>query len=326
MNLTENQRPLFNWWSFVGFSGIDSQAGDFANSLSLAFRPEGFLHQHRWSLAMGAVLFVSGLFHLTFLWLTGAAWSGPVSPRKPGLFGLSAGVTVCSIAWVVSRLTPRRSDQHLTHLLSGGLLLEVGLITLQYWRGVPSHFNRATSVDALIEAIMLGLILLVTLGVGWIAWRSNRLQPMPAADSLALRAGIWLLLLSCLLGLLVTIAGELNLAQGKSPEIWGREGVLKYPHGAVLHAIQTLPLLSALLQFFQVPHALWLLRGAVVSHLLFVAQALWQTFQGRGRMELDTPSFILLLTAGGLLLLPILAMIRGAAVLARARLSNPPPL
>ena len=317
---------MFDWWSLCGFSGIDPQAGDFANAQPLASRPEGFLHQQRWSLVMGAVLLVSGLFHLTMLWLTGAAWSGPVSLRKPGLFGVSAGLTVWSIAWVVSRLTPRRSDQHLAHLLSGGLLLEVGLITLQYWRGVPSHFNRATSVDAFVEAIMLGLILLVTLGVGWIAWRSNRLQPLSASDSLALRAGIWLLLLSCLLGLLVTIAGELNLAKGKSPEFWGRAGVLKYPHGAVLHAIQTLPVLSMLLQFFKVPHALWLLRGAVVSHLLFVSQALWQTFQGRGRMELDVPSCIILLLAGGLLLLPFLAMIRGAAVLARARLFNPPPL
>ena len=49
--------------------------------------------------------------------------------------------------------------------MAGGLLLEVGLITVQQWRGVRSHFNRTTTFDASIEVIMLGLILLVTAGI-----------------------------------------------------------------------------------------------------------------------------------------------------------------
>ena len=122
----------------------------------------------RVSLAIGGALIASGIYHLVLLWMTSADWSGPVSLRKPGLFGVSAGMTVWSIAWVLTQLVPRRNDPLFATLLSVGLLLEVGFITMQQWRGVPSHFNRTTPFDATIESIMLGLILLVTVGIAWL--------------------------------------------------------------------------------------------------------------------------------------------------------------
>lgn len=291
---------------------LGAMSADFAelDGKSLAkFRP---------SILTGTALMVSGLFHLTLLWVTGSAWSGPLSLRKPGLFGISAGVTVWSIAWVMTQLPPRRHDRTLASLMSGVLLLEVGLITLQQWRGVPSHFNRATALDATIESIMIGLILFVTAGIAWLCWRSRYLQPMLESRRIAIRAGLWLLLVSCGFGLLATIVGELNLMQGQPPEIWGRAGALKYPHGAVLHAIQTLPLLSALLHKFRVSYATWLIRGAVAAHLLFLAHALWQTFHGLSRTDVDLTSSAALAAAGLLLLVPIVAILQGAVVMARA--------
>lgn len=264
------------------------------------------------SILIGAALIASGIVHLTLLWITGADWAGPLSLRKPGLFGISAGVTVWSIAWVLTQFEPRPHDHRVASALSGGLLLEVGLITLQQWRGVPSHFNRATALDATIESVMLGLILLVTSGIAWLCWRSRRLQPMLESRAIAIHAGLWLLLVSCGLGMLVTLAGEANLANNRLPEVWGQAGVLKYPHGAALHAIQTLPLLSILLQRFGVPHSAWLIRSAVVAHVLFLAHALWQTFHGRARLELDATSFTALAMAGVLLLFPIAAILHGA--------------
>ncbi len=261
------------------------------------------LEKFRVPVLVGTVLFASGLIHLAILWFTGADWSGPLSLRKPGLFGVSAGVTVWSIAWVLTQVVPRRNDPRFASLLSGGLLVEVGLITLQRWRGVPSHFNRATPWDALIESIMLGLILLVTVGIGWLCWRSQHLLPMTESRAMAIRAGLWLLLVSCGLGLLVTVAGETNLANGRPAEVWGAAGVLKYPHGATLHAIQTLPLLSALLQKLRVAHAAWLIRMAVHAHYLFLVHALWQTFHGRARTDLDRNGLAALVVAGLFLLL-----------------------
>lgn len=61
-----------------------------------------------------------------------------------------------------------------------------------------------------------------------------------------------------------------------------------------------------------------LIRSAVAAHVLFLVHALWQTFHGRARMELDMTSFAALALAGLLLSLPIVAVMRGAAVMARA--------
>lgn len=275
------------------------------------------LAKFRPSILIGTVLIASGLFHLTLLWVTGADWSGPLSLRKPGLFGVSAGLTVWSIAWVLTQFERSHYDQRVANFLSGGLLLEVGLITLQQWRGVPSHFNRATALDAIIESMMLGLILLVTAGIAWLCWRSRHLQPMRKSRAIAIHAGLWLLLVSCGLGLLVTLAGEVNLANGRVPEVWGQAGVLKYPHGAALHAIQTLPLLSALLEKFRVSHSAWLIRSAVAAHLSFLIHALWQTFHGRTRMDVDVIGGATLAIAGLLLLLPVVAIVCRVALMAR---------
>lgn len=250
------------------------------------------------SLLIGAVLFASGLSHLTLLWVSGADWSGPLSLRKPGLFGVSAGVTVWSIAWVFTQFERRRYDVGLASLMSGGLLVEVGLITIQQWRGVPSHFNRATRLDATVESVMLGVILLTTAGIAWLCWRSHWLQPMIKSRAIAIRAGLWLLLISCGLGLLATIAGDVNLANGRPPEVWGRAGILKYPHGGALHAIQVLPLLSMLLRKFRVSHAAWLLRAAVTAQVLFLAQALGQTLCGRARTDVDWQNTGMLVALG----------------------------
>jgi hypothetical protein len=250
------------------------------------------------SLLMGAALMASGVVHLLLLWWTGAEWSGPLSLRKPGLFGLSAGMTVWSLMWVLTQLEPRHSDRRLASVLSGSLFLEVGLITLQQWRGVPSHFNRATAFDATIESSMLGLILLVTAGIAWLCWRSQWLLPMMESRAIALRAGLWLLLVSCALGLFATIAGERNLGMGQRPEVWGPAGVLKYPHGAALHALQTLPLLSAALQTLRVAGTAALLRAAVGAQVLFLVHALWQTLSGRARMDLDLTSVAVLGMSG----------------------------
>lgn len=57
-----------------------------------------FVREHQWTawqpvLWMGALLLGSGVFHLVWMVLTGADWNGPLSLRKPGLFGVSAGLT-----------------------------------------------------------------------------------------------------------------------------------------------------------------------------------------------------------------------------------------
>jgi len=252
----------------------------------------------------GSLLVASGLFHLLWMWGTNAEWSGPLSPRKPGLFGVSGGLTIWSIGWALKQCRPYPYDRLFARMMASALLAEVGLITLQYWRGVPSHFSRSTTLDVCIEITMMVLIFLVTLGLAWLCTRSFRLVRMPQARAIAIRAGLWLLLISCGLGIVTSFLGELNLEKGRSPEIWGRAGVLKFPHGVALHAIQTLPIVAALLQWLRVSNAKWIVLQVAAAHVFFLGYAIWQTLNGRSRFDVDLEGGVLLLVSVSLLLIP----------------------
>ena len=251
---------------------------------------------------MAWLLMLSGAFHLLWLLVTQSEWEGPLSLRKPALFGLSGGLTLWSIAWVLTKLPPHRFDRPFAMSMGVGLLLEVGLITVQQWRGVASHFNHATAVDAAIEATMLLLITFVSLGITWLAVRSLWLTSTDAATRVAIQGGLWLLVVSCLLGFAITFAGEWNASTGKSPELWGRAGVMKYPHGAALHAIQLLPLLAYCSTWLPVNSRATLLRATLASQFLLLGSAIWQTVLGRSRFDLD-------IVGGSLLLGSVLLMV-----------------
>jgi hypothetical protein len=296
---TIDQIPLNSDSSLtVGPEDIKSQHMTAQTKTDVPFLNNKLFHNFPVAALIAGALVASGLYHLVLLRLTGGEWSGPFSLRKPGLFGVSAGVTVWSIAWVLTQLFPRRYDRLLANLMSIGLLLEVGLITIQQWRGVPSHFNRSTPFDAAVELTMLGLIMFVTLGIACLCIRSRRLLPMPESRAIAIRSGLWLLLFSCGLGFLITIAGQINLAAGLPPETWGKSGVLKYPHGAALHAIQTLPLLSLIFERLRLSYSASMLKLAVAAQILFLVHALWQTLLGRARLDVDLTGMVVLAVTG----------------------------
>ncbi|MEU8143590.1 hypothetical protein [Nonomuraea sp. NPDC048901] len=98
---------------------------------------------------IGLLLIVSGLVHLGVLVLDGGPWDGPVSWRKPFTFGVSFGLSVLSLTWVSQFIRLRRRNVFLG-VFAAASVVEVALISVQAWRGVPSHFNMSTDVDSLI--------------------------------------------------------------------------------------------------------------------------------------------------------------------------------
>ena len=101
---------------------------------------------------IAGLLLVSGLLHLGLWCFSGQAWEGALSWRKPALFGISGGLTVWSLGWVMTHLIPGTRDKFWSRVMAWSLLWEVGLITLQCWRGVPSHFNDATYAGQIYRA------------------------------------------------------------------------------------------------------------------------------------------------------------------------------
>ncbi|MER7207651.1 hypothetical protein ABT340_11310 [Streptosporangium sp. NPDC000239] len=207
-------------------------------------------HQRFWY-GVATLLLAGSAFHLAVYAVDGGGWAGPVSWRKPILFGFSFGLTLACLVWVTGRLKPPLARPRLLlGALGTACVVEVALIDLQRWRGVPSHLNFGTPFDTAVSAVLAvtafaGLIPPIVV----IAVRAFRGLDASPSMSLAIRAGLAVLLLS-------QVAGGALIANGRiiglPPDrtdlsILGAAGQLKVPHAVTLHALQVLPALAALL-------------------------------------------------------------------------------
>lgn len=271
----------------------------------------------------GAILVASGLAHVGVWAVLGGPWEGPITWRKPILFGISGGLTAVSLGWAWSKLGQRRGDEWLAWLTAWALVIEVALIDLQRWRGVASHFNRQTRFDSLVYDVMGALILFVTAVIVDLAVRFLRQRTELASDMLlAARAGLVLLAVSCGLGIWAGMHGDIRTAAGLPPETFGAAGVTKFPHGIAIHAIQWLPLLawSARRAGLDEKRRWWLVAASTIGTALVLGYALVQTLSGRSRFD-ALPVMTAILGLGiACLALPAVVV---AAAMIRARRRSP---
>ena len=261
-----------------------------------------------WPLVMsGVLLIVSGVVHLLVWAIDGGPWEGPVTWRKPILFGISGGLTAISAGWAFAKLPRRRWDRLLAWSTAVTLTVEVALIDLQRWRGVASHFNRSTPLDSFLYDAMGGLIVWVTLVSADLMLRFFRSQVgLPADMLLAARSGLVALVWSCVLGIWVSVHGDIQMMAGMQPERFGAAGVPKFAHGAVIHALQWLPMLAwaGRRAGIEERQRVRLLAAASLGTFLLAAYALLQTVAGRPRVDGSPPLVVLAVAAAGLLLWP----------------------
>jgi hypothetical protein len=200
-------------------------------------------------LAVSALLVLSGVFHLLVFVLDDRPWAGPVSWRKPSTFGVSFGVTLASVVWVTSYLRiPERSRALLLGVFAADCVVEVFGITLQAWRGVPSHLNRSTPGDTVV-AVMLafgGAVLIAVLGWFAVLAMRGRIDAAPSMR-LALRAGFLLLVCGLFAGAAMIAVGTVAMNTGTPARAYAVTGFLKEFHGVTLHGVLVLPALAWLL-------------------------------------------------------------------------------
>ncbi|MGB0714721.1 MAG: hypothetical protein ACPGXK_02525 [Phycisphaerae bacterium] len=264
-----------------------------------------------WLIAAGVVLVASGLIHAIIGWLNADDWSGPESLRKPMLFGLATGVTALSLVPVANYIRSRSATiGHIrlaAQLFASAAVIEVGLITIQAWRGVPSHFNTSTAFDTTVHyAIDLLAIILTMVVAVWtgLSCRSKAPTPDVGLDRiLSIRVGMVMLLLSCLFGIWMSFYGTARVKAGLPPGTFGEAGVLKFVHGMPMHALQFLLAGSWLMQWRNVPESrrytvTWMVSLGLLLLTLF---AVLQTFAGKSRFSFEPIALVPLLT--GLLLL-----------------------
>ena len=261
------------------------------------------------------LLLISGLIHAMIFLGFDRQWEDPLSFRKATLFGISTGVTLWSCLWVLHSLSATRTDKKLSLLMCSSLVIEVALITLQTWRGVESHFNRSTLIDACIEFAMLVLIIIAMVCIAWITlrtWRGNfKPETTPGSNSAA-RWGMLFILISGGIGFAITGLGSMQLALGNSPRYWpstppfepssiefpiNAKGVLKFPHGATLHAIQILAFIAWLARKAPAAVGLRAVRLWAASHACLLIYSIYQTAIGHARFELDILASIFLVAS-----------------------------
>ncbi|HET6652726.1 MAG TPA: hypothetical protein VFH10_08810 [Nocardioides sp.] len=258
--------------------------------------------------ACAGLLVASGLFHLGVYAVDGGPWQGPVSWRKPVVFGLSFGITLATITWITTFLRPGRVvGWLLVGLYSLASLAEVFLISMQAWRGVPSHFNEATVFDESVFS-MMGLLVSViaVLTVVVAVWSWVRIEAPPSL-ALAIRLGLLLMLVS-------NGVGAQMIAEGGNT--FGAAGALKVPHAVTLHALQVLPALALVLlagRSTEMRRVRVVELGAA-GYVVLIGSTMVQTYAGRGPLDLDVASAAFALIGLALLATAAVIALRGLGV------------
>jgi len=205
----------------------------------------------RVAFAVGGLLFLSGLVHVVVLLVTGGSWTGPVSLRKAATFGLSFGLTLISVAWV-AHLVPLagRAANVLLATFTASCVVETSLVSMQAWRGVPSHFNFQTGFDTAVSMTLAagGFVIIVTIiGMTLAAFRAGGRQT--PAMRLAVAFGFVTLVVALGIGAAMIATGSVA-ARGPNPSIaYETAGFLKPAHAVTMHAILVIPGLAWLLSF-----------------------------------------------------------------------------
>jgi len=256
--------------------------------------------------SVGALLLVSGVIHLAILIIGGYSWEGPLSLRKAATFGLSFGLTLISIVWVASFL--RLGDRARPVLLgafTATCVVETALVSLQAWRGVPSHFNVATPFDASVARTLAagGVVLVATIVILTVAaFRAN--PAVPISLRVAIQIGFVALCGAVGVGALMIAKGMRLVFAGDPQSAYATGGTFKPTHAVTMHAILVLPVLAWLLSFanWSERQRLGVVLLAAGGYIVVAAGVAMENFAGltMGHMPV---ALIALLAAGTVTLL-----------------------
>lgn len=276
----------------------------------------------------GTLLLALGLAHLGVfavdeVFRDGGGWAGPLSWRKPVVFGLSFGLLLVTVG-VVLRQLPSAAGQWLVALpLAVASLVEYLAITSQRWRGVPSHFNDATAYDIAVFDVMGAAVAVVVLCVAGLAlWSALPLRRGGFAGGGALRlavlVGLGAVLVSGWVGARMIVEGTAVVERTGAvpdPVTFGADGSAKLFHAAGQHGLQVLLALALLLVVTNAPPR----RALLLVGLASAGYAAVLTGVGaaalRGESWLTLPLSLLLPAVPGAVVLSGVAL----AVLAHVR-------
>ncbi len=163
----------------------------------------------------GTILLVTMVVHIAILVITGGPVSGPVSLRKPAAFAETGWLIAWSVALILPRLRTRAWQRH---VIGAAVVLfsvgETAIIGFQAWRGVPSHYNFSTPLDAaLMRGGAGGTAGIFLIGVIVLLIAALRSRDAAASVRLGVGAAVVVLLVGCVIGF-VMISNNSGVYQG----------------------------------------------------------------------------------------------------------------
>ena len=253
----------------------------------------------------GFLLLASAVFHSVVLIVMDSTLKGDVSFRKAISFGEAFGLTAISLAWFLNFVPKKRMIWWtLSSIYAVATFVEVFLVTMQVWRGVPSHFNFSTPFDAAVFSLMgvsIGLHAPLIIGIFLC---SVFFLEAPTIFRWAITSGMLLLVTSVVFGIVMIINNSNTI---------GLFGQMKVPHALALHAAQVLPLLALLLSFTnlsETKRTRFVIVG-VLSYSALVVITAFQAFNGHAIVDLSLPIMLIFLTSAALLGITFLGVLNG---------------
>jgi hypothetical protein len=224
----------------------------------------------------GMALLLVGIILIPVHFLEDRVITGQPAWIKPIKFALSGGIFLLTMAWLLGDF---KLPNSLHHSLSWGFTVimcaEVLLIGVQAYRGVPSHFNISSPLNASIFSSMGVLIGVNTLLLVWLlysygvgAWGSAAL---PTDYRWGVFCGLALLLFSSFVGGYMSQRfGHAVGAPEDGPGLpllgWSTTGGdLRYAHFLGMHALQ-----AVLLVWFVLQNQSLRLRGIAIATVLLL--------------------------------------------------------
>ncbi|HEY0969571.1 MAG TPA: hypothetical protein VGE02_01200 [Gemmatimonadales bacterium] len=231
---------------------------------------------------------------------------------KPLKFAVANATFAATLGWMLTHLRGRRRlARRLATIVAWLLVLENALIGVQAGRGVHSHFNAGTPVDAVVVSLMglaIALVMACVAGIGIALARQRDGDPVLRTSML------WALAItlagSAIGGMMsvpraeqvarlresragAVLGGHTVGAPDGGPYLpvvyWsGTHGDLRVAHFLGLHALQVIPLFGWLVSRRRLPtrRQIQLVRGASVGYASLTALLAWQALRGESIAQL----------------------------------------
>ncbi|WP_020523455.1 hypothetical protein [Catelliglobosispora koreensis] len=226
---------------------------------------------HRPLVVTGIAMAVLSVVSLAGIFIDDRTLLGVPIWLKPFKFFISTAIYNLTLAWLISLVRDKgvRIAWWLGTIIAVALAIELVVIAGQALRGLRSHFNVSTGLDAALWSIMGTSIVFVWVATAWIGVLLLRQRMPDRANALAIRLGLLIALFGLGVGFLMTSPTAAQLSTGSAPDFvgahavgvpdggpgipivnWSTEGGdLRAPHFIGMHALQALPLIAFGLMF-----------------------------------------------------------------------------